>query len=59
VNATGIAVLGYCVDAFGVVAQAAPLIDAGLVQLDGEADLSVPPEVQQALAASGRSLKYI
>ncbi|MFM0158527.1 MULTISPECIES: hypothetical protein [Paraburkholderia] len=42
-----------------MVANAAPLIEAGLVELSGDADLSVPSEVQQKLAANGRMLKLL
>lgn len=40
-----------------MVVKAAPLIEAGLVELSGDADLSIPIEVQQNLAANGRPLK--
>lgn len=40
-----------------MVVKAAPLIKAGLVELSGDADLSIPIEVQQNLAANGRPLK--
>lgn len=42
-----------------MLANAAPLIEAGLVELSGKADLSVPNEVQQKLAANGRYLKLL
>lgn len=40
-----------------MVVEAAPLIEAGLVELSGDADLSIPIEVQQNLASNGRLLK--
>lgn len=40
-----------------MVENAATLIEAGLVELSGDADLSIPDEAQQMLAANGRLLK--
>jgi hypothetical protein len=40
-----------------MVDQARPLIETGLVALEGDSDLSVPPEAQQALARNNRALR--
>ena len=40
-----------------VVAAASDFIEAGIVLMRGSADLSIPAEVQQALALSGQPLK--